>query len=307
MKLFCTDQFCLPLPASHRFPIYKYARLRERVLEAALVAPHDWLVPDAATDRELSRAHTAEYIGRVKQGRLSAREIRALGFPWSTQLVERSRRSSGATVQACRAALTQGYGVNLGGGTHHAFSDRGEGYCVFNDAAVAALAMIAEGRAGRVMVVDCDVHQGNGTAAIMADEPDVFTFSIHGERNYPARKEQSDLDIALADGTGDEAYLAALDQGLHGALARFSPDLAVYLAGADPFQDDRLGRLSLTKSGLLARDRLVLEHCARVGTPVAVAMAGGYARFLDDTVDIHFNTVSVVKAYCDQRLDVDGG
>ncbi len=264
------------------------------MLEASLVAPHELTVPDPASDRELSRAHTAEYIARVSQGQLSVREIRALGFPWSTQLVERARHSAGATVQACRAALSEGYGVNLGGGTHHAFSDRGEGYCVFNDTAVAALAMLAEGRAGRVMIVDCDVHQGNGTAAIMAHEPDVFTFSIHGKANYPARKEKSDLDIALADGTGDEAYLAALDRGLNVALARFSADLAVYLAGADPFWEDSLGRLSLTKSGLLARDRLVLDHCARVAMPVAVAMAGGYARSLEDTVDIHFNTVSVV-------------
>ena len=200
-------------------------------------------------------------------------------------------------MQACRVALTEGYAVNLAGGTHHAFADRGEGYCVFNDAAVAALAMLAEGAAGRVVIVDCDVHQGNGTAAIMANEPSVFTFSLHAEKNYPSRKECSDLDIALADGTGDEDYLAELDRGLLGALARFSPDLAIYLAGADPFEDDRLGRLSLSKAGLRMRDRLVLDHCARVGAPVAVAMAGGYARNTDDTVDIHFSTVSLVNEY----------
>ena len=297
LKLFYTDQFVLPLPAGHRFPISKYAKLRERVLRDALVPPHSLHVPCAATDRELGRAHTARYIESVDLGRLTPREIRALGFPWSPQLVERSRRSSGATIQACRAALTDGYGVNLAGGTHHAFADRGEGYCVFNDAAVAALAMIAEGRARRVVIVDCDVHQGNGTAAIMANEPMVFTFSLHGQKNYPARKEQSDLDIALDDGTRDTDYLTALDRGMRDVLNRFSPDLAIYLAGADPYEDDRLGRLSLTKTGLLTRDRLVLDYCARVGTPVAVAMAGGYARNIADTVDIHFNTVSVVSNY----------
>ncbi|MDJ0863692.1 MAG: histone deacetylase [Gammaproteobacteria bacterium] len=294
MKLYRTDQFVLPLPADHRFPISKYSRLRERVVVAKLVAPHELLVAPAVTDEELLRAHTIRYIDAVTLGRLSPREIRALGFPWSAQLVERSRRSSGATLEACRVALNEGYAVNLAGGTHHAYADRGEGYCVFNDAAVAALAMIAEGRARRVMIIDCDVHQGNGTAAIMADEPSVFTFSIHGERNYPSRKECSDLDIALPDDTGDEEYLSALDRGLKSSQQRFSPDLAIYLAGADPFWDDRLGRLALTKSGLLNRDRLVLEHCARLGAPVAVAMAGGYARDRTDTVDIHFNTVSAV-------------
>ena len=300
LKVFHTDRFDLPLPPGHRFPIAKYTKLRERVLEAGLVAPHDLLVPDGATEQELGRAHTARYIRAVTDGRLSPRQIRALGFPWSPQLAERSRRSSGATVQACRAALSEGYGVNLAGGTHHAFADRGEGYCVFNDAAVAALAMIAEGRAAGVVILDCDVHQGNGTAAIMADRPDVFTFSVHGEKNYPARKERSDLDIALPDGTGDEDYLAALDQGLKDALGRFSPDLAIYLAGADPFEDDSLGRLSLTKAGLAARDRLAFRHFARAGIPVATAMAGGYARNIEDTVDIHFNSVSVVKEYWSQ-------
>ncbi len=297
MKAFRTDQFDLPLPAGHRFPIAKYARLRERVMASGLVARRDLLVADAATETELGRAHTARYIQAVTEGRLSPGQVRALGFPWSPQLAERSRRSSGATVQACRAALGEGYAVNLAGGTHNAFADRGEGYCVFNDAAVAALAMISEGRTARVLIADCDVHQGNGTAAIMADKPDVFTFSVHGEKNYPARKERSDLDIALPDGTGDEDYLAVLDQALTDALGRFSPDLAIYLAGADPFEDDSLGRLSLTKEGLAARDRLVLDHLAQAGIPVATTMAGGYARNMEDTVDIHFNTVSVINEY----------
>jgi acetoin utilization deacetylase AcuC-like enzyme len=206
-------------------------------------------------------------------------------------MVERSRRSSGATLAACRAALERGAGVNLAGGTHHAFRDRGEGYCVFNDAAIAALAMQAEGLARRVVIVDCDVHQGNGTASIFATDPTVYTFSIHGANNFPFRKERSDLDIELPDGTGDAVYLAALERGLFHALSASQPDLAIYLAGADPHEGDRLGRLKLTKAGLEARDRLVLGHLRDAGIPVAVAMAGGYGRALEDTVDVHFATV----------------
>jgi acetoin utilization deacetylase AcuC-like enzyme len=205
--------------------------------------------------------------------------------------VERSRRSSGATLEACRAAFSDGVAVNLAGGTHHAFRDRGEGYCVFNDAAIAALAMQAERLAARVVVIDCDVHQGDGTAAIFADDPSVFTLSIHGANNFPFTKQSSDLDIELADGTTDEAYLDALQHGLVTALGRARPDLAIYLAGADPYQDDRLGRLAVSKAGLRERDRLVLETLAQWGIPVAVTMAGGYARHIEDTVDIHFATV----------------
>ncbi len=284
----------MPLPKGHRFPMAKYARLRERVTEAALVSPDDLLTPHAASDEELCRAHSPEYVQRVELGQLSEREIRALGFPWSPQLVQRSRHSSGATIEACRSALAEGYGVNLAGGTHHAFRERGEGYCVFNDSAVAALAMITERRASRIIIIDCDVHQGNGTASILAKERDVFTFSIHGEKNFPTRKEHSDLDIGLPDATGDQDYLAALEQGLHRAFQGFSADLAIYLAGADPYRDDSFGRLSLTKSGLLARDCLVFDYCERTGVPVAVTMAGGYARRTQDTVDIHFQTVDEV-------------
>lgn len=296
MKIFYTDHFVLPLPEGHRFPMRKYALLRERVVEAALVSPADLRVAQAASEAELRRAHAPEYIERVMQGALSAREVRAIGFPWSPELVHRSWRSSGATLEACRAALEDGWAVNLAGGTHHAFRARGEGYCVFNDSAVAALAMLGEGRARRVIVIDCDVHQGNGSAAILADEPAVFTFSIHGEKNFPLRKERSDLDIALPDGTQDEAYLAPLDDGLRHALGAAAPDLAIYLAGADPYREDAFGRLALTKAGLLARDRLVFDHCARAGVPVAVSMAGGYARRVEDTVAIHFQTVREVAA-----------
>jgi acetoin utilization deacetylase AcuC-like enzyme len=294
LKIFYTDHYVLPLPDGHRFPMAKYALLRERVAGSDLV---DALVdPRAATDTEILRAHHPDYVARVTTGTLSPIEVRRIGFPWTPEMVERSRRSSGATLQACQAALEDGIAVNLAGGTHHAFHDRGEGYCVFNDSAIAALAMQAEGRAGRVVVVDCDVHQGNGTASIFAGDPSVFTFSIHGANNFPFTKEASDLDIELVDGTGDDAYLEALQEGLVGALGRFRPDLAIYLAGADPYEDDRLGRLALSKNGLRRRDLLVLETLAHWGIPAAVTMAGGYARRIEDTVDIHFATVEIAAS-----------
>jgi acetoin utilization deacetylase AcuC-like enzyme len=273
----------------------KYALLRERVARSRLSA--NLVDPPAATDAEILRAHAPDYLARVVTGTLSPLEVRRIGFPWSPSMVERSRRSSGATLQACRAALVDGVAINLAGGTHHAFRDRGEGYCVFNDSAIAALAMQAEGCTRRVVVVDCDVHQGNGTAAILGNNPSVFTFSIHGANNFPFTKEASDLDIELPDGTQDEAYLEALHRGLLTALDRARPDLAIYLAGADPFQDDRLGRLALSKDGLRARDRLVLGTFAHWGIPAAVTMAGGYARRIEDTVDIHFATVQTVALY----------
>ncbi|WP_322513127.1 histone deacetylase, partial [Chloroflexus sp.] len=242
---------------------------------------------------ELARAHTKAYIERVLNGQLSSAELRRIGFPWSPQMVERSRRSVGATIAACRVALSEGVGVNLAGGTHHAFADAGAGYCVFNDAAVAARVMQAEGRARQIAIVDCDVHQGDGTAAILAADPTIFTFSIHGAHNFPFRKQQSDLDVALPDATSDAAYLDALEWGLRQTFAAARPDLVIYLAGADPYYDDRLGRLSLTKAGLAERDRLVFAYCRSAGVPVAVTMAGGYARQVSDTVDIHAQTIAL--------------
>lgn len=298
MKLFYSDRYVLPLPAGHRFPMAKYARLRERVAQAGLGI---LVQSPAATDEEILRAHDAQYFRRVMTGTLSRDEQRRIGFPWSPEMAERSRRSSGATVAACRAALEDGIGVNLAGGTHHAHRDRGEGFCVFNDAAVAALAMQAEKRVQRIVVVDCDVHQGNGTAAIFRDDVSVFTFSIHGARNFPFRKEASDLDVELPDGAGDDPYLATLEPALYQALGLARPDLAIYLAGADPFFDDRLGRLALTKAGLLARDRLVFDICRSAGLPVAVCMAGGYARDIDDAVDIHFATVGAAAEFLSRK------
>lgn len=292
MKLFYADHFVLPLPEGHRFPMEKYSMLREALAASGDFAPDDFRVPEAASDEEILRAHSADYLRRVVAGELDAAEQRRIGFPWTPQMVERSRRSAGATLAACRSALAEGCAANLAGGTHHAHTDFGSGFCVFNDAAIAALAMRAEGRAERIAIVDCDVHQGDGTAAILAGQADVFTLSLHGARNFPFRKMSSDLDIELADATGDEEYLAALETGLAVVFDRFGPDLVIYLAGADPYCDDRFGRLGLSFEGLAERDRRVLGRCLTARIPVAIAMAGGYARNVADTVRIHATTVS---------------
>lgn len=291
--IFASDAFVLPLPPGHRFPMAKYARLRERVER---IAQARMRVPVAATDVELGRAHDPAYVAAVARGSLDERAMRRIGFPWSPAMVERSRRSAGATLAACRSALDAGLGVNLAGGTHHAHRDFGEGFCVFNDAAIAARAMQAEGLARRVLVIDLDVHQGDGTAAIFAGDPEVTTLSIHGRRNFPFRKRASAIDVELDDGSGDDVYLATLAAVLPRAIERARPDLAVYLAGADPWAGDRLGRLALTKAGLCDRDRLVFESLRSRGIPVAVAMAGGYADEVDDVVDIHFATVAIALA-----------
>jgi acetoin utilization deacetylase AcuC-like enzyme len=299
MRVFYTDQFVLPLPAGHRFPITKYTLLRERVFASGLFTPDELCVPDAATKTDLLRVHDAEYVRRVTDGELTEKELRRIGFPWSPQMVERARRSSGATIAAARAALIDGLAVSLAGGTHHAFPDHGGGYCVFNDAAIAARAMQAEERAQRVVIVDCDVHQGDGTANIFQHDPSVFTFSIHGAKNYPFHKEASDLDVALIDDADDTVYLAALREALPAVLDRAEADLAIYLAGADPFCEDTFGRMQLSKAGLLQRDRFVLESCRAIGLPVAITLAGGYAKRVEDTVDIHWQTVQLAKSLTD--------
>ena len=293
MKAFYTNRLRLPLPATHPFPIEKYALLRQRIVEDGLLEPTAIVEPEPATVESLLRVHEAIYVERVTQGRLTDREMQRIGFPWSPSVPTRSRRSCGATIQACRAALGDGIAVNLAGGTHHAYPDHGEGYCVFNDCAVAARSMQKEGLAGRIVIFDCDVHQGNGTAAVFGGDATVFTFSIHGKNNFPFDKEASDLDIALEDGTGDYGYLTALEMGLKQALERFNPDLAIYIAGADPFSGDRLGRLNLSKAGLAERDRLVLGYCRDRGLPVAIAMGGGYCRETSEIVDIHAQTIAI--------------
>ncbi len=293
MKLYYTDHFELPLPPGHRFPMDKYRRLRERVAASDRHAEDPLLVPPAATDAELRRCHSPEYIDAVTQGSLTKSQIRRIGFPWSEAMAQRSRRSTGATIAAARAALADGVAANLAGGTHHAFADAGEGYCVFNDAAVAIRAMQAEARIERACVIDLDVHQGNGTAAILRDDPTAVTLSIHGVKNFPLRKVAGDLDISLPDGTADRAYAVALTDALR-KLESLGPfDLAIYLAGADPYVHDRLGRLALTRDGLRHRDRIVFDWCLSRELPVAVAMAGGYAPAVDDIVDIHAATLEI--------------
>ncbi|MFO0865425.1 MAG: histone deacetylase [Gemmataceae bacterium] len=291
MKVFRTDQFGMPLPEGHPFPRGKYAGLFARVVESGLIEPDEIAVPAAASDADLLRVHDADYVRRMSTGDLSDAEVRRLGFPWSPELVHRSRRTTGGTLEACREAIRNGWGINLAGGTHHAFADRGEGYCLFNDAAVAIRAMQAEGLLARAIIVDADVHQGNGTAAIFAADPSVCTFSIHNGKNYPLKKETSDLDIELSDGAGDAEFLDGLERGLKQAIPQSRADLLVYLAGADPYWDDRFGRLKLTKAGLAERDRMVFDHAEAAGLPAAIAMAGGYSRNLDDLIDIHFRTV----------------
>jgi acetoin utilization deacetylase AcuC-like enzyme len=297
MQVFYSDQFVFPLPENHRFPIQKYALLRKRVMEHLEASSTEMRIPHAAQDRELLRAHRQDYVRKVTTGRLSEKEIRRIGFPWSPELVERSRRSVGGTIGACRAALTNGFASNLAGGTHHAYAAHGEGFCVFNDTAVATRAMQAEGLAKHIVIIDLDVHQGNGTAAIFRDDTSVFTFSIHGAKNFPFHKEHSDLDIALDDDVDDEAYLEALKPGLQAALDQSMADLAIYIAGADPFSGDRLGRLCLSKSGLAQRDRIVFEYCHQKGVPVVTVMGGGYAKDVKDTVDIHFKTIQLAIEY----------
>jgi len=291
MKVYYSDHFVLPLPEGHRFPMVKYEMLRERVARDGICGPGELQTPRAVTDEEILRAHVPGYLKRVVTGTLTKKEVRRIGFPWSERMVERSRRASGGTLGACLAALEEGFAANLAGGTHHAFSDRGEGYCVFNDSAIAARAVQAAGLADRVVVIDTDVHQGNGTAAILHRDPTVFTFSIHGAKNFPFNKEESDLDTPLPDGADDTAFLHALETGLETALDAADAELAIYLTGADPFEGDRLGRLCVTKSGLAERDRIVLKTCKERGIPVAVTMAGGYAREVDDTVDVHFQSI----------------
>jgi acetoin utilization deacetylase AcuC-like enzyme len=296
MKGFYCDQFGFPIPTGHRFPSQKYALLRKAVVAEGLISPEDLNVPEPATDEQIVRAHDEDYLQRVKMGRLTPKEIRRIGLPWSPELVLRARYSTGGTIAACRAALREGIAVNLAGGTHHAFRDHGQGYCLFNDAIIAARTMQAEGHALRVVVLDCDVHQGNGTAALAANDPSISTFSIHNENNFPLHKEQSDLDIGLQDGTGDAEYLSALDRGVRRALECADADLAIYLAGADPHEGDLLGRMAMTKSGLARRDHMVLEMCRAAGLPVATVMAGGYGRHVQDTVEIHVATVRAAVA-----------
>lgn len=300
MKVYVSDRFVLPLPEGHRFPMAKYARLDARVRAHADALSLELIEAPAASRDDLLRVHDAGYVARVLDGALDAAELRRIGFPWSPQLLERTRRVSGASAAALEAAIADAaIAVTLAGGTHHAAFDRGGGYCVFNDAMVAARRAQALGLCARVLIVDLDVHQGDGTASLAAEDPSIYTFSIHAARNYPAIKPASDRDVALPDGTDDAGYLAALDDHLDAVFDAAAADAVIYLAGADPYFGDRLGHLALTKAGLLARDQRVIDACRARGLPLAIAMAGGYADSVDDIVDIHFATVTAAARAAD--------
>lgn len=293
MKLYYYDHHPLPLPSTHRFPAQKYRLLRERIIADGLVPPTNLIPAPLATTTQILRAHTAEYVDKVENGRLSPDEIRRIGIPWSPEMVTRVKYMVGGTIAACRVALKEGIAANLGGGTHHACSDHGEGYCVYNDVIIAARTMQREGRTHRVLIIDCDVHQGNGTAEITANDPTIFTFSIHGDKNFPFRKIPGNLDIALPDGIGDSVYLQHLAEGLHQAITQAQATLVIYLAGADPHQDDKLGRLKISTEGLAERDKLVFTLCHQTSLPVAVTLAGGYNQQINHTAQLYYQTIQI--------------
>ncbi len=299
MPLHCwsSARYAIPLPDGHRFPMSKYALLREGVLATGVVDPAHLHDPERTTRADLLRVHTATYIDHITTGTLPAAEQRRIGLPWSEGFVERAWRVVQGTSEASAAALTYGVAMNLAGGTHHAFPDRGEGFCTFNDVAVAIRRLQHEGAIRRAVVIDLDVHQGNGTHACFADDPSVFTFSMHGARNFPFHKVPGNLDVELDDGTGDDAYLDLLTRHLPPVIHDARADLAIYLAGADPHEGDRLGRLKLTHDGLRRRDHMVLQACREVGLPVCITIAGGYGRDVHDTVAVHLATAAVAASY----------
>jgi acetoin utilization deacetylase AcuC-like enzyme len=294
LKAFYSDHFVLPLPTGHRFPMAKYKMLRDLVVHLPNAQLEE---APRASDTDLLLAHDASYVQRVIAGTLTEAEQKEIGFPWSEKMVERSRRSVGATIAACQSAIDEGVAVNLAGGTHHAYRNKGSGFCVFNDAAIAARVLMRQPIGlQKIGILDLDVHQGDGTAAILQHDPAIYTVSIHGEKNYPFTKTSSDLDIALADGSGDTIYLEALEVAL-GFLLKQRIEFLIYLAGADPFEGDRLGRLTLTKEGLALRDQRVMAFVRERGIPMAIAMAGGYANPIDDTVQIHYQTIQIASAH----------
>lgn len=285
-----SDRYTLPLPAGHRFPIAKYALLREQLLWQGVATGADFYDPGFCSEEDILRVHSVEYWHKVRDQQLSPAEVRRLGLPQSPELTRRSLSSAAGTLESAKRALRDGVGLNLAGGTHHAFRDRGEGFCVLNDVAIAAAYLLHHGLARQVLVVDVDVHQGDGTASIFREEPRVFTFSMHAGANYPLRKEQSDLDVALDLGTGDTEYLRVLRETLPRLLREVRPDFVFYVAGVDVLATDKLGKLAITQTGCQQRDQYVLGLCYQHALPVAVSMGGGYSERLADIVDAHCNT-----------------
>lgn len=293
-KLIYSDGYDLNL-GSHVFPSQKYRLIRDRSLADGIASPEDFLAPYPASDDDVLRVHSQDYVRKLKSGTLSREEIMRLEVPYSKELIQAAWLAAGGSIMAGRRALQDGWAANIGGGFHHAYADHGEGFCVLHDVAIAIRRLQFDGAIQRAMVVDTDVHQGNGTAAIFGGDGDVFTLSIHQERNYPYPKPPSTVDINLPDGIGDEDYLAILEKHLHRAFHVFSPQILFYVAGADPYYEDQLGGLSLTMDGLARRDALVFDHAKRNGVPTALTLAGGYARRVDDTVKIHAGTIVAMR------------
>ncbi|MDT5060288.1 MAG: hypothetical protein QOH63_747 [Acidobacteriota bacterium] len=298
MRVSYTPRYYADIGEGHVFPIRKFELVRDRLLHEGTLRPADIIEPQPATLQDVLLVHTEDYVTRLRAGTLTARELRRLGLPWSKALVRRSFLAAGGTINAARWALEDGIGSNLAGGTHHAFPDRGEGFCVLNDVAIAIRALRRDGLIQRAAIIDCDVHQGNGTATIFEGDETIFTFSMHGAKNYPLFKARSTLDVELADETSDEAYLETLAKHLKSVFAH-TPDIIFYLGGADPYVGDRLGRLALTIEGLRARDELLINECCARRIPVATVMSGGYAAEISDTVEIHCNTIRAAHAVFD--------
>jgi acetoin utilization deacetylase AcuC-like enzyme len=293
-KIFYSPYYYADIGEGHVFPIKKFELVRDKLLNEGTISPEEIVEPQPAGIEDVLLVHTEDYIARLRNGTLTRQEIRRLGLPWSKSLVRRSFLATSGTINAARHAMGNGVASNLAGGTHHAFPDRGEGFCVLNDVAVAIRVLQKENLAQKFLIVDCDVHQGNGTAFIFKTDESVFTFSMHGEKNYPLFKETSNVDIELPDGTGDREYLEILHESLP-RIFLHNPDIVFYLGGADPYENDKLGRLKITMEGLRIRDETVLEFARDRQIPVVTVMSGGYAADINDTVEIHCNTIRAVK------------
>jgi len=301
MQVFYTPRYYADIGQGHIFPIRKFELVRDKLLAERTLEPAEIVEPTPAALEDVLLVHTGDYVSRLCNGNLTAKEMRRLGLPWSESLVRRSFYATGGTIAAAQVALAEGYSSNLAGGTHHSFADRGEGFCVLNDVAIAIRALRARKLLKRAAIVDCDVHQGNGTATIFAGDKDTFTFSMHGANNYPLFKAQSSLDVELPDGTSDDEYLECLAKNLP-AVFRNAPEVVFYLAGADPFAGDKLGRLSLSIDGLRERDAYVLRACYEREVPIVTVMSGGYGKDIDDTIEIHCNTIRMVKEVFESRM-----